>query len=214
MNTPSSTEPSPGADTEPPELPTASIESVTELIEAAQSGRESAWNEVYNQLYAELHEAARQRIWRWWRHGERSPTSLINRAWLRFDQTRLTLQSRQHLLAVLSRAMRYALLDEARQLNVRERHLEALAADAADGSATALPLDELLALDRALDALSAVDERLGQLAEMRYFAGMNNVEIAQAMGLTDRTVRRDWRRARAFLALQMDIVPAAADGDD
>ncbi|NNC25132.1 RNA polymerase subunit sigma, partial [Salinisphaera sp. USBA-960] len=59
-------------------------------------------------------------------------------------------------------------------------------------------LDQLLAIDRALEALSAVEPRLTQLVEMRYFAGMSDIEIGEVLGLTDRTIRRDWRKARAF----------------
>lgn len=200
-------------DVDMPNLQKASIESATELIEAAQSGQPEAWNKVYELLYKELHGAARMQLRRWGKGG--SATSLINRAWLRFDPDRLTLGSRQHLLGVLSRAMRYALLDEARRLTTTKRHAEMSSTeDALDKVGYDPQLDELLALDHALDALTAADPRLGQLVEMRYFGGLSEIEIANALGLTDRTIRRDWRKARAFLAAQLDATSPSPDRDD
>ena len=197
-------------DEEPLLLP-RSVEAVTALIEQAQAGQAGAWDQVYGLLYEELHEIARQRL-RHWGEG-RSPTSLINRAWLRFDPNRLNLQNRRHLLAVLARSMRYALLDEAGRLKALKRQPAApLPDDAADMVGYDPRLDELLALNTALDALADVYPRLGSLVEMRYFAGMTEVEIAEALGVTDRTVRRDWLKARAFLISQLGTPLAGAGG--
>lgn len=186
---------------------------ITELIDAAQSGRREAWDQVYRLLYDELHAAARLQIGRW-RGGAGSATSLINRTWLRIDRERLTLESRRHLIGVLVRAMRYALLDEARRLKAWKRQPE-LALD--DVHERHLPaddprLDQLLALDQALDALAAADPRLGLMVEMRYFAEMGDAEIARALELSDRTVRRDWRKAQAFLAAQLGTPDIGPDG--
>lgn len=197
-------------DEEPLLLP-RSVEAVTALIEQAQAGQAGAWDQVYGLLYEELHEIARQRL-RHWGEG-RSPTSLINRAWLRFDPNRLNLQNRRHLLAVLARSMRYALLDEAGRLKALKRQPAApLPDDVADMVGYDPRLDELLALNTALDALADVYPRLGSLVEMRYFAGMTEVEIAEALGVTDRTVRRDWLKARAFLISQLGTPLAGAGG--
>lgn len=148
-------------------LASGSIESITALIERAQSGQGDVWDKVYGLLYSELREIARQRL-RHWGAG-RSPTSLVNRAWLRFDPSRLSLESRRHLLAVLARSMRYVLLDEAEKLKTLKRRPGLrLPEDAADAHAYDPQLDELLALDRALNALAAAYPRLGSLVEMRY----------------------------------------------
>ncbi|MEH6419800.1 ECF-type sigma factor [Pseudomonas sp. CGJS7] len=198
------------------EFPEATLDSVTQLIVAAQNGQPGAWDRVYTLLYRDLHEAASLQIRRRWRRGnKRSPTSLINRTWLRLNQNKLTLNNRQHLLAVLSQAMRYALLDEVRRLK-RLKYEESYLADKADPNYEPSydpDLDQLLAIDRALEALSAVEPRLTQLVEMRYFAGMSDIEIGEVLGLTDRTIRRDWRKARAFLAAHLKTTPDL-DGED
>lgn len=184
------------------------LESVTELIVAAQRGKTGAWDKVYALLYKELHDAASMQIRRRWRRGKRSPTSLINRTWLRLNQDKLSLQNRQHLLAVLSRAMRYALIDEARRLN-QARFDEFLSADHLDPSYDP-DLEQLISIDHALNALGSLEPRLIQLVEMRYFAGMSDIEIGEVLGLTDRTIRRDWRKARAFLAAHLSQAPGIA----
>lgn len=184
------------------------LDSVTELILAAQGGQAGAWDKVYALLYRELHDAASLQIRRRWRRGKRSPTSLINRTWLRLNQDTLNLHNRQHLLAVLSRAMRYALIDEARRLN-QLKHEEHSSADYPEPSYDP-DLDQLISIDHALNALGAVDPRLIQLVEMRYFGGMSDIEIGEVLGLTDRTIRRDWRKARAFLAAHLQQAPGIA----
>lgn len=176
------------------------LESVTELIQAAQNGQAGAWDRVYALLYKELHKVAGLHLRR--RGGDRSPTSLINRTWLRLNQNEVTLNNRQHLLSVLSRAMRYAVLDEVRRLQTSKRaeHYHPDELEHAPEPSHDPELDQLVAIDRALTDLAVIDARLGQVVEMRYFAGMNEAEIAEVLGVTERTVRRDWRKARAFLA--------------
>ncbi|UHQ24095.1 sigma-70 family RNA polymerase sigma factor [Lysobacter sp. 5GHs7-4] len=188
------------------------MESVTQLILAAQNGQSGAWDRVYSLLYKELHKVAGLHLRRRWRGGERSPTSLINRTWLRLNQDEVALNNRQHLLAVLSRAMRYAVLDEVRRLQTSKRaeHFHPDEIEHAPEPSHDPELDQLVAIDRALTDLATIDARLGQVVEMRYFAGMNEAEIAQVLGVTERTVRRDWRRARAFLAATLGDDPKAA----
>ncbi|KRD31803.1 hypothetical protein ASE35_12540 [Lysobacter sp. Root916] len=187
------------------------IDSVTQLILAAQNGQAGAWDRVYTLLYQELHKVAGLHLRRRWRGSERSPTSLINRTWLRLNQDEVTLNNRQHLLSVLSRAMRYAVLDEVRRLQASKRaeHYHPGEIDSVQEPSYDPELDQLVAIDRALTDLAAVDPRLGQVVEMRYFAGMSEGEIAQVLGVTERTVRRDWRKARAFLAASLD--PSGTD---
>lgn len=187
------------------------LDSVTELIVAAQGGQSGAWDKVYALIYKELHDAASLQIRRRWGHGKRSPTSLINRTWLRLNQDKLSLNNRQHLLALLSRAMRYALIDEARrlsQIKLEESHASQYVESGYDPD-----LEQLISIDRALNALGAIEPRLIQLVEMRYFAGMSNTEIGEVLGLTERTIRRDWRKARAFLAAHLSHAPGIVGPD-
>lgn len=182
---------------------------ITELIAAAQAGRKEAWDRVYELLYEELHAAARLQISQWRDPGNRSPTSLINRAWMRIDEARLDLQGRRQLVGILAQAMRYALLDEARRLQAYKRPKEMPLDDLHEHQ---LPthdprLEQLIALNQALEALSDAHPRLAQMVEMRYFAEMTEVEIAQVLDVNTRTVRRDWRKAQAFLAVQLGATP-------
>lgn len=204
------------ADPDAFEFDGAVLDSVTELIQAAQNGQPGAWDRVYSLLYKELHKVAGLHLRRRWRGGERSPTSLINRTWLRFNQDTVTLNDRQHLLSVLSRAMRYAVLDEVRRLQTSKRaeHYHPGELEAVQEPAYDPDLNQLIGIDRALTELSAIEPRLGQVVEMRYFAGMSDVEIATALGLTERTVRRDWRKARAFLAASLGGETSLAEPPD
>lgn len=108
--------------------------------------------------------------------------------------------------------MRYAVLDEVRRLQTSKRaeHFHPDEIEHAPEPSHDPELDQLVAIDRALTDLATIDARLGQVVEMRYFAGMNEAEIAQVLGVTERTVRRDWRRARAFLAATLGDDPKAA----
>ena len=135
-------------------------------------------------------------------HG-RAPqtTSLINRAYLHLAKSKdLQFANKDHFLGVAARAMRQLLVDRARHRNAQKRGgdaqvvtLEDVASDA-DSKGV-----EILDLDRALRALAEVDGRLCRLVELRFFAGLTVEETAAALGVSDRTVKRDWRKARALL---------------
>lgn len=132
-------------------------------------------------------------------------TELVGEAFLRLSGSGpLNLEDRRHFLALAARTMRWVLMDAARARRRLRR----------GGDAQRVPLDEaqllseekadeLLALDEALEILQATDERLLQQVELRFFGGLTAVEIGEAMDLSERTVRRDWARARAFLARQL-----------
>ncbi|HRO64541.1 ECF-type sigma factor, partial [Thermomonas sp.] len=107
---------------------------------------------------------------------------------------------RNHLLALSARAMRQVLVDDARARKADKRGggQEALTLTARLDAGERAAL-EVLELDDLLQRLHALDERAAQVVELRYFGGYEETEIAQLLGVTDRTVRRDWRKARAFL---------------
>lgn len=136
-------------------------------------------------------------------------TALVHESFLRLAERLDALQfsSHGHFYAYASQVMRSVIVDLVRQQQAECRGggLAAVTLDTAVADALATPADggeaeaEALQVDAALTALAAVEPRLAQVVEMRYFAGMNDLEIAQALGLTDRTVRRDWDKARALL---------------
>lgn len=180
-------------------------ESITRLLTEAQSGNDIAWDRVYALLYTELHRIAHVQI-RQRAHGRLSATSLVSESWLRLNGAHVSVENRRHFTALVARAMRFVLMDEVRR-DMAEKRGDGQRAVPLDEEVDAghdAALSEMIALDAALDRLGRLDARLAQLVEMRYFGGLDEAEIAEALGVTDRTLRRDWRRARAFLLTQLD----------
>ena len=106
-----------------------------------------------------------------------------------------------HLVALVARAMRFVLLDEVRRALAEKRGegMDLLPLDETTEPGQSPRLEQLLILDQALNDLANLDARLAQVVEMRYFGGLSELEIAGVLKVTERTVRRDWRKARAFL---------------
>lgn len=207
---PSGKESTPATPASPPAEATGGLnaqvlESITQLISEAQGGRAEAWDRIYTLLYKDLHQVARSQI-RQQRSFARSPTSLISETWLRLSGAKLSVNDRSHMIALIARAMRYVLLDEARRALAEKRGdgMEVLGLDEIDEPGHSSHLEQLLIIDEALNDLAAVDERLAQVVEMRYFGGLSETEIAEILQVTERTVRRDWRKARAFLFSHLD----------
>jgi RNA polymerase sigma factor (TIGR02999 family) len=179
------------------------------LLEALERGEAGAFERAYARVYAELRAVAhRQR--RSLGAGETlSTTALVHEAFLKLSGGRgLAVHDHHHLVALAARAMRQILVDAARARltakrgggRVAEQLEDELDAAALASSELAV---ELLALDRALARLARLDERLARLVEWRYFGGLTDRELAGALSCSERTVRRDWTRARAFLQREM-----------
>ncbi len=130
---------------------------------------------------------------------------LVHEAYERLaDQSRVNWRGRTHFFAVAAQVMRRLLVDHARQRARRKRGggLQRITlGDVAAGSD--LDLEELLALDRALKKLAALHEREARVVELRYFGGLTTREVASVVGVTERTVRRDWTFARAWLKREL-----------
>jgi RNA polymerase sigma factor (TIGR02999 family) len=164
-----------------------------------------AFDAVFEQVYAELRSIAHHRLQRH-RAGETlSTTALVHEAYLRLVRASPEWLDRPHFLALAARAMRFVLVDHARE------HL----ADKRGGLQIAVTLDdevhageargvELLALNDALEELGRVSHRLHQVVEYRFFGGLTYEEIAQVSGASVITVKRDWQRARGWLVRFMD----------
>ena len=148
-------------------------------------------------LYDDLRQLARRQLAR-----ERSvrpvqPTTLVHEAWLKLAARVPHAADRAHLLAIAAHAMRQVLVDHARERHAAKRGPAWVRTTLTDGvSSTDLDPATLLAID---DALERLDPRQRQVVECRYFAGLDDEEIASALGVTARTVRRDWVKARAWL---------------
>ena len=175
---------------------------VTRLLARARAGDAQAMGSAYSAVYDELKRAARLQLQRM--HDAFQTTALVHEAYLKLIGAQLAAQDRNHLLALSARAMRQVLVDDARARKADKRGggQEALTLTASLGNAERAAVD-VLALDELLGSLHTLDERAAQIVELRYFGGYEEAEIAQMLGLSDRTVRRDWRKARAFLLAEL-----------
>jgi len=175
---------------------------ITALLKAAGQGDDQAGDEVMAHLYEMLRTMARSRMRRSGDITLLDTTSLVHECYLRLERAdELDFSDRRHYLAYASKVMHAIVIDM-----VRARHAERRGGDAAHvelttGIADALPgsSDEVLRVHEALEELAQADARLAQVVEMRYFAGLAESEIAECLGVTERTVQRDWRKARLFL---------------
>jgi RNA polymerase sigma factor (TIGR02999 family) len=180
----------------------SNADSLTDLIRRAQIGDAAALRAVFDATYEELRGLARGRLRKGGRHTMLDTTSLVHEAYLRFaDAGRLNINDRQHFLRYAGHVMRSVIVDLVREKIAQRR----------GGNAVHVTLNseidtlgtgesEILQVHEALEVLGQHDERLVQVVEMRYFAGMTEVEIAAALGVNDRTVRRVWKKARLLLA--------------
>ncbi|RNF83259.1 ECF-type sigma factor [Montanilutibacter psychrotolerans] len=179
-------------------------DSVTRLLMQVRAGQASAWDQILPRVYDDLHRVARAQL-RQRAFGDVSATALVNEAWLRLAGSSAKAENRRHYIALVAKAMRYVLMDEARR-DMAAKHGSGQPKQTLTDDLD-IPdektLEDLFCLDAALTRLFSIDERLGQLVELRYFGGLDEQEIAALLGVTDRTLRRDWRRARAFLLTQL-----------
>jgi RNA polymerase sigma factor (TIGR02999 family) len=187
---------------QPPDPPeTTRTQPVTELLLALRGGSAGVVDRLYPLVYEELRRIAHRAL-----RGERTghtlgTTGLVHEAYLGLvDQTRLEYRDRAHFYGIAARAMRHILVDYARRHGAAKR----------GGNQRAIALDEailavedraeaLLALDEALGELETVDPRLGQVVQCRFFGGFTEEETGEVLGVTARTVRRDWLKAKGWL---------------
>jgi RNA polymerase sigma factor (TIGR02999 family) len=165
-----------------------------------REGKTEAANDLVPLVYEQLRAVARRRV-------PRGPgrtlntTTLVHEAYLKlFDRSQLSWNDRHHFFAVAATAMRQVVVDQARRRQAQKRGGKSLPA-ALDPTALAVDdqAEEILALNEALLRLSKLDERLARIVELRFFGGLSVAEVAEALDTSERTVKRDWRKARALL---------------
>jgi len=176
---------------------------LTGLIHRAQAGDAGAADALFAATYPELRRLARARL----RDGGRSAlvdtTSLVHEWYVRFASgSGLQLADRVHFMRYASRAMRAIIIDLARRRLAARRGGGAPHVSLTLGAAERIVAgeEEILRVHEALEELAALDGRMAEVVELRYFGGMTEPEIAAALGVTERTVRRDWEKARLWLA--------------
>lgn len=178
---------------------------VTQLLLSWRQGDQEAFQQLFSLLYNELRSIARRQKGRAPMRDSLDTTGIVHEAYLKFlGQSRATATDRSHFFAIAAKVMRHILVDRARRLLAAKRKPEGGRVDL-DESVVGeeARLLDLLALHQALERLEEIDPRLGHLVELRYFSGLSVEETAAALEVTDRTVRRDWRRAKAFLYSQL-----------
>ncbi len=176
---------------------------LTDLIHRAQSGELDAVDALFESVYPELRRMARARLRQHRRNTLLDTTELVHESYMRFVQAnRLRLEDRVHFMGYAGKIMRSVIVDTVRERLAARRGGASravtlnseIAAPGADAGA------EILEVHAALDGLAQHDPRLVQVVELRYFAGMTDEQVAEALGVAERTVRRDWEKARLLLA--------------
>jgi RNA polymerase sigma factor (TIGR02999 family) len=176
---------------------------VTALLAAWRDGADGADERLLERVYGELRRLARAQLRREAGGRTLDPTGLVHEAYLRLlPQSGTRWQNRSHFFAIAATMMRRILVDRARARAARKRQQP----EAITLAEAAAPLDrvELLDLDRALDELARGHPRAARVVELRYFAGLEGDEIAGILGVTERTIKRDWSFAKAWLAAAID----------
>lgn len=181
-------------------------ETLSELLAAAGGGEAGAFERAFTAIYGELKRLAHRQRARSRPGDTLSTTVLVHEVFLKLSAGgALTIRDREHFFALAARAMRQILVDAARTRTASKRGgPDAVRVELGeDDAAVAAVADDVVALDRALGRLEALDERLARLVEARFFAGLTDAEIAELLGRNERTVRRDWDKARAFLLREL-----------
>lgn len=192
--------------------PGEDADDLTSLLAAVGEGDQAALDQLFSRVYKELRKLASRQLQASPPQHTLATTALVHEAYLKLSaDARWSTRDRSHFFALASRAMRHILIDHARRRSRQKR----------GGVGTPLSLDvaeipvldraeELLALDEALELLATVDPELARLVEWRFFAGLSVEEIASTLEISERTVKRQWRTARAFLYQQLAAPEPAA----
>lgn len=176
---------------------------VTSLLSAIGQGKPEALGKLYALLYPELRRLAHSRVRRSGDMTLLDTTSLVHESYLRFEKSgALQIGDRAQFMAYAAQVMRSVVVDGVRRRQSERRGGDAVHVEFIEETAVAAADprdDEVMRVHESLEELAAIDARLVQVVEMRYFAGMTESEIAEVLGVTVRTVARDWEKARLFL---------------
>ncbi|MCC7033265.1 MAG: sigma-70 family RNA polymerase sigma factor [Acidobacteria bacterium] len=194
-----------------PAPPAGEAPDVTALLLRWNAGDPRALDDLTPVLYDDLRRVARGMLLRETPGHTLSATALVHEAYLRLvDQRRVRWENRAHFFGVAAHIMRRVLVDHARARATAKRGGSATKVAIPDDIPVEdLVADDVLSLDAALARLAALDPRKVRVVEMKFFAGMTNLEIAEALAVSDATVERDWKMARAWLIAAMDRGGAA-----
>jgi RNA polymerase sigma factor (TIGR02999 family) len=178
---------------------------VTRLLAAVRAGDAHAAEAVWSLVYDELRAVAARQLRRENSDPVLQPTAIVHEAYFKLAGNVGAAVNRAHFVAIAARAMRQVLVDEARRRSAEKRGGSQVAVTLSQGEdAVSCDPEMLLMLDAALDRL---DARQRQIVELRFFGGLQEEEVATLLGISDRTVRRDWVKARAWLYRELYPAP-------
>jgi RNA polymerase sigma factor (TIGR02999 family) len=181
---------------------------ITKLLHAAARGNRDAEELLIEQIYGELHQLATHFLSAESPGHTLQPSALVNEAYLKlFGKKRTDWENRAHFYVSAARTMRRILVDYARASSAAKRPTSLTRIEISD--VLALVRDrspEFVALDQALDRLAALDPRQAQIVELRFYGGLTVEETASALGISEKTVKREWASARAWLQAQIKSI--------
>jgi RNA polymerase sigma factor (TIGR02999 family) len=175
---------------------------LTTLLAAARQGDSNAAGQAFSLMYEDLRRMARSRLRQHQTMTLLDTTSLVHEAYLKLvGGQSLPVEDRHHFFAYAGRVMRSVIVDSARARLAERRGGDAvhLALDSEISDRVAAPENDLLRVHEALEVLEQAEPKLAQIVELRYFAGLTEVEIAEMLGQSERTVRRSWEKAKLLL---------------
>jgi RNA polymerase sigma factor (TIGR02999 family) len=184
-------------------------EQVTQILDAVEGGDTRAAEKLLPLVYEELRKLAAARMASEWDTSTLQPTALIHEAWLRLvGSEQPNWKNRGHFFAAAAEAMRRILIDRARRKQSLKRGARAERLDL-DRIDIAIQADEesLLAMNEALEKLAVQDPQSAELVKLRFFVGLNYQEAAQALGISERSAKRCWSFARAWLYRELSQIP-------
>jgi RNA polymerase sigma factor (TIGR02999 family) len=178
--------------------PQLDVGQVTRLLQAANQGESGALDQLLPLVYEDLRRLARRQLGYEYVERTLNPTALVHESYLKLGRAAMAAHDRAHFLAIAARAMRQVLVDRARDRKAAKRGGGVWERTTLTDGAWVGEFDpnDMLALD---DALEKLEPRQRQVVECRFFGGMEEQEIAAALGVSERTVHRDWIKARAWL---------------
>ncbi|MEJ2312603.1 MAG: sigma-70 family RNA polymerase sigma factor [Gemmatimonadales bacterium] len=179
----------------------AVTDDTTQLLQALRRGDSGALDRLTPRVYDELHRIAHRELTRRGGGETLRTTALVHEAYVKLvDQTRVDVEDRAHFLALAAKAMRHILIDYARKQRSQKRGGDWRKISLRDADPTSGErLEEVIALDEALDRLERFDKRLCEVVECRFFGGMTVEETSDALAIAPRTVDRAWQKAKAWL---------------